>query len=68
MNYVEFSFQDQFTEPLQRVHGRTGNRYPLMANPFRDARLGLAQAMSGHEKSVVVKAVWFSFISTQEGR
>ena len=54
--------QWQQAEPLDFVHNSRGVRYPVIPDPFKESRVGLAQAVRSMQKSTVIKAMWISYI------
>ena len=59
---------NQLTETNHYVYNTKGVKYPLIPNPFNQARLGLAQSVSSLCKSVVVKAMCIAFIRNHDTR
>ena len=54
--------QWQQAEPLDFVHNSKGVPYPIIPDPFKESRVGLAQAVKSMQKSTIVKAMWISYI------
>ena len=54
--------QWQKAEPLQSVKNSKGVTYHLYNDPFKESRIGLVQAVRSMQKSVIIKAMWISYI------
>ena len=52
----------QEAEPLEYVKNSKGTPYPLIPDPSKESRIGLAQAVKSMQKSTVIKAMRISYI------